>query len=498
MGFNLRLIARTISILLLITGASMVLPFVTALYYQETHIYKSILIAMAVSLILGVCGYVFLSDNKKGAARGKSSLKTRDCYLLVILAWLICSVIGAIPYYLSDQTASLLDAFFESVSGYTTTGATVLVESLLYKGLLMWKAVTHWLGGMGILVFMIILLPSLGVGGQKLATTEAPGPDLTKLAPRVQDIAKLLYLVYFTLSILEFLFLVVSPMMSPFEALVNTMGSISTSGLFLHPAGIAYYNSAYIEMVLSIFTMLSAMNYVLFISLIKRDWDNIRKNLEIKVYLTMLAITTVVVSGSLMLFNTYPTAGECIRHGFFQVVAFISTTGYVLDDYGHWPSICAMVFFLLLIVGGCGSSTAGGLKMVRFVVVFKLVVRSFKKRVHPNVVSPIKAGGQIISVRATSAITTFTILYLATFLGSALIISLDGMGLEVSLTSALSLMSTTGIYLGNVGAYGTFAMFSAPIRLFMAFLMIVGRLEMYTVFFLFTPSFWNPDKARLH
>ncbi len=495
MGFNLRMIARVISILLLITGASMIFPLVTAAYYHETSVYSSIITAMLISLFLGLCGYIMLDERHRGISRKKSTLKTRDCYLLVFMAWIICSLIGAVPYYLSDQTASFLDAFFESVSGYTTTGATVLVDSLLYKGLLMWKAMTHWLGGMGILVFMIILLPSLGVGGQKLATTEAPGPDLTKLAPRVQDIAKLLYFVYLSLSVLEFLFLVASPQMSPFEALINTMGSISTSGLFLHPSGISYYNSAYIEMVLSIFSLLSATNYVLFISLLKRDWDNLKKNLEIKVYATVLVITTAVVTISLAVSNIYPTFTDCLRHGFFQAVAFITTTGYVLDDYVHWPPICAMVFLFLLIVGGCGSSTAGGLKMVRFIVIFKLVARSFKKNVHPNLVSPIKAGGQIISVRATSAITTFTVLYLFTALGSALIISMDGMGLEVSMTSALSLMSTTGIYLGTVGAYGTFALFSAPIRLFMAFLMIVGRLEMYTVFFLFMPSFWNPDKA---
>ena len=495
MGFNLRMIARVISILLLITGASMSIPLVTAVYFHESPIYLSIVVAMAASLLLGSCGFLLFSDRRKGAAHPRRGLKTRDCYLLVFLSWIACSLIGAIPYYLSDQTTSFLNAFFESVSGYTTTGASVLIDSFLYKGLLMWKALTHWLGGMGILVFMIILLPSLGVGGQKLATTEAPGPDLTKLAPRVQDIAKLLYFVYLSLSILEFLFLVASPHMSPFEALINTMGSISTSGLFLHPNGIAYYQSPYIEMVLSIFSLLSATNYVLFISLIKRDWDNLHKNLEIKVYGTVLVSMTAIVSLSLILSHTYSTVEECLRHAFFQVVAFTTTTGYVLDDYVHWPPICAMVFLFLLIVGGCGSSTAGGLKMVRFIVVFKLVLRSFRKHVHPNAVSPIKAGGQIISVRATSAITTFTVLYLVTALGSAIIISLDGMGLEVSMTSALSLMSTTGIYLGSVGAYGSFALFSAPIRLFMTFLMIIGRLEMYTVFFLFFPSFWNPDKA---
>ncbi|MBQ3965147.1 MAG: TrkH family potassium uptake protein [Firmicutes bacterium] len=495
MGFNLRLILRTTSILLLITGAAMVIPLVTALYFHETAIYASISISMVCSVLLGTAGYILLSDKKKGAAHKKSNLKTRDCYLLVFIAWMACSLLGSLPYYLSDQTTSFLNAFFESVSGYTTTGASVLIDSFLYKGLLMWKALTHWLGGMGILIFMIILLPSLGVGGQRLATTEAPGPDLTKLAPRVQDIAKLLYFVYFSLTVLEFIFLVVTPQMSPFEALINTMGSISTSGLFLHPDGISYYNSAYIEMVLSVFSLLSATNYVLFISLIKRDWENIQKNLEIRIYAIVLAIATLVVTLSLFAAHTYDTFTECIRHGFFQASAFITTTGYVLDDYVHWPDICAMVFLFLLIVGGCGSSTAGGLKMVRFIVVFKLAVRSFKKHIHPNVVAPIKAGGQIISIRATSSITTFAILYLVTALGSALIISLDGQGLEVSLTSALSLMSTTGIYLGSVGAYGSFALFSAPIRLFMAFLMIIGRLEMYTIFFLFMPAFWNPDKA---
>lgn len=497
MGFNLRMIVRVISILLLITGTAMLIPLITAVVFHEEEIYSSFTISILASCFLGLAGYFFTDDRHLGVTRKNNTLKTRDCYLLVFLAWIICSVTGGLPYYFSDQTTSLINAFFESVSGYTTTGATVLVDSMLYKGLLMWKAMTHWLGGMGILVFMIILLPSLGVGGQKLATTEAPGPDLTKLAPRAQDIAKLLYFIYLTLSILEFLFLAISPYMDAFEALINTMGSISTSGLFFRPNGIAYYNSAYIEIVLSVFSLLSATNYVLFISLIKRNWENLHDNLEIKVYATVLAITTGIVAIALITSHTYPTISACLRHAFFQVAAFISSTGYVLDDYVHWPPICAMVFLFLLIVGGCGSSTAGGLKMVRFIVVFKLVVRSFKKHIHPNVVSPIKAGGQIISARATSSITTFTILYLFTALIGALIISLDGQGLEISVTASLSLLSTTGIYLGPVGAYGTFALFSAPIRLFMSFLMIIGRLEIHAILLLFMPSFWNPDKGGL-
>lgn len=498
MNFNYRTIIRAISILLIVSGGAMLFPLLCALYYGENSTVFALAVSMAVSIVPGVLGQTLLPSHRSLVAAGKApSLKTRDCYLLVVAAWLLLSFLGALPYFLSGQVTSIIDALFESVAGYTTTGASVLLEGRLSDPLILWKAITHWLGGMGILVFMIILLPALGVGGQKIATMEAPGPDLTKLAPRVQDIAKLLYLSYVALSALEFLLLLFHPKMHVFDALINTLGSISTSGLFLHPDGIGYYNSPYIETVLSVFTMLSAMNYVIFISLIKRDIDNIRGNLEVKVYLLLIVLATAIVTLALYLASTYDTVAGCLRHAFFQVVAFASTTGYILDDYAGWPTICLMLFLVFLIIGGCGSSTSGGLKVVRFVVMVQLVARSFRKKIHPSTVTPVKTGDQVITLQATASISTFITLYLITFFVSGLIISFDGVNLESSLTAALSLMSTTGIYLGDMGASGVYSLFSAPIKLFMSLLMIIGRLELYPVFFLLFPSFWNPDKARI-
>ena len=489
MRFQWKLIFRIIGLILMITGGMMLFPFICAVYFHEPQT----AVGMAISGSASVASGSFMFFRFKNAG---GNMRARDSYLLVIMTWIFCSFFGAWPYFWSGQVPNFIDAIFEAISGYTTTGATVVIDIYMTPSLLLWKALTHWLGGMGILVFMITLLPALGVSGQTIASAEAPGPDISKLAPRAQDMAKLLYLIYISLSVLEFLFLWIGSDMSAFEAVISTMGSISTAGLNLHPGGVSYYNSFYVEFVLAIFTVLSSLNYALYVSLIKRDRDNLRQNTEVKMYGAMLGIITVLVSFDLYVHDVYGTVAECLRHAFFQVAAFMSTAGFTLDNYTHWPSFSKMFFILMLIVGGCAASTGGGVKLVRFIIVLKSIRQSIHKRLHPRAVSTMKMDGRPVQERIQYNTYSFLVLFVVTFLLSSLIVSLDDNGLETTFSSVLSVLSTTGIFLGESGATGNFAIFSEPMRLFFAGLMIVGRLELFTVFMVFFPSFWNPERTK--
>lgn len=486
MNFTYKTLIKIMGLLLGITGLAMIPSLLCAVYFNEGSTEPGFLISALASIILGFTIYKVMPSSRR-------KLKTRDGYLIVIICWLGCSLFGAIPYFLSGQVPSFIDAFFEAIAGYTTTGATVISDLRLSHSLYLWKATTHWLGGMGILVFIISILPSLGIAGQRLAAAETPGAGLTQMAPRIHDLAMFLYFIYLSFTLVEFLLLWLGSEMSAFEALVNSLGSISTSGLFLHPQGIAYYDSLFVEMVISIFTLLASLNFILYINIIKGNMEQLKKNMEIRIFFAIVVLATVLISGSLWLTGTYDTLGESARNAFFQVSSFMSTSGFSLTDYNQWPAFTHAILFTLLFIGGCAASTSGGIKVLRIVVVFKLISRGFYKRLHPRAVSAIRVGDNIMSAPMVAAITTFVFLYLFTFLTCALVLSLEGLSLETTLTASASLMSTTGSGLGDI-AGGNFSVFSPPLRLFMCFIMVIGRLELFTVFLMFFPSFWNPNK----
>ncbi len=499
MHFHFRSIWRVVSLILTISGATLVFPILCAFYYQETQLVPALVTSLVVSLAIGIPGYFYTGGKKHPFIHlyGDSSqrLRSRDCYLLMLLLWVVSSLVGALPYFLSGEVSTYIDAFFESVAGFTTTGAGVVDTTALPHCLLLWKAITHWLGGMGILIFMSALLPIIGFGGQKIAAMAALGPDLTKIAPRSTDAARLMYFIYSLFTVSAFILLSLSPQMDCFEALINTMGCVSTAGLLTHPEGILAYNSLYIEGVLELFMILSSLNFLLYILLLRRDFSSIRRNAELKVFAGLLLGSTGLCTLSLYLAHTYGSLALCLRHAFFQVVSFLSTCGYVIDDFSFWPPFCLLVFIVLVIIGGCGSSTSGGIKIIRFMVMVKITLRSLKKRMHPRSVFPTKVGGQHISLQAITAIASYVILYFFTFLVGTLLISLDCGSLEEAFSVVFSLLSTSGVYLSETGASALFAGFSQPTLVFMSFLMIVGRLELFTVYLLFFPSFWSTNRG---
>lgn len=488
MYFRLKTLLKVIGFLLAVTGAAMYPAMLCALWYDLPVLARAFAFTGTASLIIGLMLYRLLPPSGKG-------LRARDGYLAVTLGWLLCALLGAIPFFVSGEVSGFTSALFESLAGYTTTGATVTPHRFSMP-LLLWKATIHWLGGMGILVFIIAVLPAMGIGGQRIASAETPGAGLSRMSPRVQEMTKYLYTTYLWMTLAEFFLLWIGSDMNGYEAAVNTLGSISSAGLFLHPDGISYYHSLFVELVISCFSILTSINFLVYIYILRRNFETLRDNIEVRAYLIVIGAATLVVTASLWLSGTFPTVSSALRHGFFQVVSFASTSGFSIDDYSGWPALCQAVFFLLMFVGGCSGSTAGSLKVIRVLIVFRIIARGFYKRIHPRSLRAIKLGSTSVPAPMVTAVTSFTLIYGVTFFIGSLILSLQGLDLETTMSTAISMLSNTGIALGAIGSSGCFAVFSAPLQLVMCFMMLIGRLELITVFLLFAPSFWNPDRVQ--
>ncbi|MGI6721727.1 MAG: TrkH family potassium uptake protein [Anaerovoracaceae bacterium] len=489
MHLRYRTLIKLSSFMLMITGIAMLPSFLCARIYGQVNAEWGFLLTGGISAIVGFILFNFVHASPKG-------LTSRDGYMAVIMSWLLCSLIGTIPYLASGEVTSFADALFESVAGYTTTGATVLSHHLS-NPLILWKVTCHWLGGMGILIFVISILPALGTGGQRIASAEAPGPELSKMAPRMTDFSKMLYLIYSTLTAVEWLMLWLGSKMNAFEALINAMGSISTAGMFMHPKGIAYYNSVYVEVVISVFTILASVNFIVYMHLMRRNFDSVRKNMEIRIFLAMIAVGTAIVTAALRISGTFPTVASSLRHAFFQVTSFATTSGFAMDDYNKWPSICLALFFILLFVGGCAASTSGGLKVIRVSVMLKLIARGLHLRIHPRSVRAVKLGKTVISAPMANMVTCFILLYGILFFVGSVIMSLQGLDMETTLSSTASMMSTTGISIGDIGSTGNFGVYCPALKIFCCVLMTTGRLELIAVVLLLFPSYWNPDRFQV-
>ncbi len=485
---NIRLIMHIYGIIALCIGAAMIPAIATAFIYKETAAGYAFLTTCLVLFIAGLFCTFFIKPKKH-------TMKTRDGFFIVGFGWLLAALIGCIPYLASGYTDSFCSAFFESAAGFTTTGATVFDLESTPHAFLMWKAVSHWIGGMGIIVFTVSLLPTLGAGGYKIFKAEVPVLTTDRIVSRISDSARILYSIYIGFTILQFLLLSLSSSMNIFDAIICTLGCMSTSGLSSHAAGIAFFNSVYVEIVVSVFTILASVNFSMYIMAAKGNLKEIRKNTELRTFLAILLISTVLTALSLYRSGTFPTISQSLRNAFFQVTSFSSTTGYSAASYSDWPAFCLLLFFLLMLIGGCSGSTCGSLKIIRPIVLFKLVIRSIYRRIHPRAVVAVKVGSQPISADVASQITSFILAFLAILLSGTLLISLQGFDFVTNISTSLSMLSNTGLAFGQAGIGGDFSPFADPIRLVLAILMIIGRLEIFTFLILLTPSFWHPDKA---
>ncbi len=484
---NYKLIARILGFLLLIVGVAMIPAIICAHVYDEFKSFQALLITASQCLLWGAILVIAMRSER-------SKFRTREGYMVVASCWVIASLIGSFPYLLSGFAPNFWDALFESTAGFTTTGCTAFNYDTMPNSLILWKATSNWLGGMGILVFVISILPALGINGQFIARAEAPGPVLEKMSVRMSDTAKILYLSYFSLSIIEFLLLLFGSDMPAFDALINTMGSISTGGVGIHSDGIMHYDSLFVEIVIIVFTYLASINFLLYHYAASGKWRYVLKDIELRYFTGLIAGGTLICTLAQFFSGTAPSLGNAFRTSLFQITSFCTTSGYVGSDYCSWPAICSALFVLLMFIGGCAASTSGSVKVIRVMTLMKLVRRAFKKKLHPRQVVAIKVGEKATPVHVVSEITVFILLYAMVFLVGSLLLALQNLDLETTLSTTLGMLSNTGLGLGEGANVGNYSMFSNGLKPVLCMLMIIGRLEMFPIIVLFTRNFWGKDR----
>ncbi|MDR7871115.1 MAG: TrkH family potassium uptake protein [Tissierellaceae bacterium] len=480
---NFGIVIRVLGILLIIESILM-LPSLFISIYTNGIDKIPFLIAIGIGIVIGVV----LSRRRNH----KKQISARDGLAIVSLGWIMASIIGAIPLYLSNSTPTYIDAFFEIVSGLTTTGATVIanVEGLP-QGIIFWRSFTHWIGGMGILVFTIALLPALGVGGFQIYKAESPGPVAGKIAPRIKDTAKILYKTYGIITITQVILLLIGGM-SLFESLIHTFGTVGTGGFSNKGNSIAFYNSTYIHLVIGIFMVLSGVNFSLYYSLFKKKFKEVFNDGELKLYLGIVLAATLFIALNLI-FTSYSSVGLAFRDSFFQVGSIMTTTGYSTVDFDLWPSFSKGILLILMVIGGSAGSTAGGTKVIRILVLFKLIKRETTKIFHPRAVIPLKDNGKTISDETVVSICSFMALYVIIFALSTLLVSLEGVDLISAASSVLATLSNVGPGLGFIGPTRTFGEFHQITKVLFSILMLLGRLELFTIIALIAPKNWRRE-----
>ncbi|WP_071394307.1 TrkH family potassium uptake protein [Bacillus tuaregi] len=473
--------------ILFIESFLMIPPLLISMYYHQSDQY-AFLISIIIIAAMGVPLAVLKTSTH--------SIKIKEGLAIVTLGWLLTSALGAMPYVISGSIPSYVDAFFETVSGLTTTGASIVndVESLP-RGILFWRSFTHWIGGMGILVFTIALLPTIGAGGFQLFKAESPGPISDKIVPGIKKTAIILYLTYLTLTLLEMILLVIGGM-SWYESALHTFGTVGTGGFSTRNASIAAFDSNYIQLVIAVFMVLAGVNFSLFFFLFKRKWRDIFGNEEFRLYLCIILTTTVLIASNLYFTAYEGRLGTSIRDAFFQVSSIMSTTGYATADYNQWPTFSKNILFLLMFIGGSAGSTTGAIKVLRILILFKLIKRELLKIQHPRAVMAIKLQNKALSSGVTTSIVSFFVLYILLFIGGTVFISLEDIGLESAASAVAATLGNIGPGFGLVGPTENFSGFSDFSKIIFSILMLFGRLELFTILAFIMPLNVRKEKHK--
>lgn len=486
MNLSLRAVCKVIGLVLLVISLSMLPSLIVAVIYKEM---TALLAFLSTVVFAALSGILLIRFGNYSTAR----LKVRDGFLIVTLCWIVSTLLGAVPFMLSGSIPNFFDAFFESCSGFSTTGASILTDvEALPKSMLFWRSFTHWIGGMGILIFAIALMPSLGINGQNIAVSETPGPTLDKITPKMSDTAKVLYGVYIVFTVAEIILLCLGGM-SVFDAMIHTFGSVGTGGFSNYNNSVAHFDSAYIDIVITIFMVMSGANFNLYYMSLRRGVQTLLKDAEFRFYLLIISTVTILISANLFFSHYYENFGQALRYSVFQTASIITTTGFATTDFDIWPTFCKMLLLLLMLIGGCSSSTGGGVKVVRILILLKLIRRGIATRLHPNAVVTVKMDGRTVPTDTVTAIANHAFLLMVVVFISTILISLNNFSLVTSFTSVLTCLGNVGPGLDLVGPSANFSIFAAPAKFLLSFLMLAGRLELFTLFILLTPRFWNPD-----
>ncbi|MGF6376270.1 trk system potassium uptake protein TrkH [Clostridiales Family XIII bacterium PM5-7] len=485
MTFNHKVIFRTISIVILFEGIAMLFPMVCAVYYQERTTASAFFLTAISCIAFGLTARRYF---------GYSTLKikTREGYYVAFLCWIIVCIIGALPYFLSENDYSFAESLFESAAGWSTTAARVLDINTTPNSLLLWKSICSWLGGMGILILTLSIFPILGVHGQKMAAAEVPGPELEKMTAKMGETAKISYGIYIALTFLELCLLLPSGL-NPFDALLNTLTTISTSGVVNLNNDISMHFTPYVKCVFAIFSLIGSLNFMIYFFIYAGKWRKALNSIELRTYLTILLVCSVSIAFILYGSGTYDSLSESLIDATTQSVSFGSTSGFTVADITKWPPACHALLIMLIFIGACGNSTGGSLKVIRVIIWFKLIMRGIYKRIHPKAVKPIMLQGKPVTSASASSITVFIMLYFMFYLASCLILALENQDLLSTLTGTLALFSNNGTGLG-IFVDGNYSVLSYGGKIFSSVLMLAGRLEIYAIIVLMSRSFWNSDR----
>ena len=481
---NYRMIVYIIGQIVRVVGILLLLPVICSLIYNDGGL-MAFAIPIAISLVLGT-----LCTLKKPA---DTNIFAREGFLTVGLSWIILSLIGALPFMISGEIPSFIDAFFETVSGFTTTGASILTDvEALSKSLLFWRSFTHWLGGMGVLVFVLAILPQADTRSVKLMhvmRAEVPGPKVGKLVSKISRSARIMYGIYIGLTAVMVIFLLCGGM-PLFDSLVNAFGTAGTGGFAAKNASIAAYDSAYVDWVIGIFMILFGVNFNLYYMILIGQGMQVLKSEELRWYIAIVVGSTALITWNV--FQYYDNAGEAVRYAFFQVASIITTSGFATYDYELWPALSKVILVMLMFCGACVGSTGGGIKVGRIILLLKTGLREIRYMLHPRAVISVKAEGKPVEADVLRGASSFIIVYAMVFTVTLFCIELvEECDLITGFTAVSACLNNIGPGLGEVGPTGNFSGFTDFTKLLLSFNMLAGRLEIFPMLMMLAPSTWR-------
>ncbi|MBK5253652.1 MAG: TrkH family potassium uptake protein [Peptostreptococcaceae bacterium] len=488
MSINKKRIIYLLGALLIVISLTMTPSLLVALIYKEYKCAKAFIFTISLCLLIGIA---FKRNHKFEF----SKFNNREGYLIVTLCWFLSSIFGCLPFIISGSIPNIIDAFFETCSGFSTTGASILTDiEALPMSMLFWRSFTHWVGGMGIIVFAMAFLPKLGISGQLIASAETPGPTLDKLTPRFSDTAKNLYLIYLFISILEVLLLLLGGL-NLFDALIHTFGTVGTGGFSNHNASVAYYDSDFVHWIIIIFMIISGTNFNLYYLSLKKGLNTIFKDEEFKFYISTITLFAFFITLCLLLNGKENNFFTALTKATFQVSSIVTATGFATDDFDIWPTFAKMLIFILMFMGASSSSTGGGVKMIRILVALKLIFRGFSLKTHNTRIISVKINKKALPSDTISNIANFIFLYIATVLLATFLISVDNFDILTNLSSVAACIANIGPGFSLVGPTMNYSMFSGFSKIILSIVMIAGRLELFTFFILFSRYYRDPNRA---
>lgn len=476
---NYKRILHTLGIVLCFEAVFMILPLTCAIIYKEPEVFDFIK-SIALCLLVGIILSLLNSKNK--------NIYSKEGFVIVALSWIIMSVFGALPFLFSGAIPNFFDAFFETASGFTTTGASVVVNvEALPKSILFWRSFTHWIGGMGVLVFLVALLPLSGGSNLYLMKAESTGPSVSKLVPKVKSSAKILYGIYIALSVI-LLILLLAGGMSFFDALTHTFGTAGTGGFGIKNSSVADY-SPYLQVVITIFMALFGIDFSVYYLLLLRKFKLLLHSDEVKAYISIILISTVIICINCV--NLFENIWVSLRHSAFQVSSIITTTGFATTDFDKWPELSKTILVLLMFIGACAGSTGGGIKVSRIMIYLKSITKEIAIAAHPKLTKKIQMSGRTIEHETVRNVNVFMAAYLVVFITSVLLVSLDNLDFTTNFTAVAATLNNIGPGLAKVGPTANFSIYSDFSTLVLTFDMLIGRLEVFPMLVLFSPHTWK-------